>query len=203
VPFTGLESDDFRIFERTGPETPGTGMSVLLKPTEGGRPIVVDKPIMLIGRHPDCDIIIKESPKISRKHCCLALVDNRFVVRDLDSMNGVWVNGDRVVHSSDVRPGDELTVGDVAFELVNNGAGKDTPGQARRQQPRPPQSLPPQPKRREAVEEDRECTDSNPEGVTDSSAGKAMELDPNEPLPFSLDIESGEDSFIPLADVDE
>jgi len=199
VPFAGLESDHFRIFERTGLGKPGTGMSVILKPARGGRPVVVDKPIMLIGRHPDCDIIIKESPKISRKHCCLALVDNRFVVRDLDSMNGVWVNGDRVVHSSDVRPGDELTVGDVAFQLVNNGAGKDTPNQSQRQQP--PQ--PPRPKRREAVEEHRESTDSNPEGATDSSVGKAIQLDPDEPLPFSLDIESGEGSFIPLADKDE
>jgi pSer/pThr/pTyr-binding forkhead associated (FHA) protein len=168
-------------------------MSVILKPTQGGRPVVVDKPIMLIGRHPDCDIIIKESPKISRKHCCLALVDNRFVIRDLDSMNGVWVNGDRVVHSSDVRPGDELTVGDVAFELVNHGAGKDTPKQAPRQQP------PPRPKK--VNDDSHDSSDKSVEGATDSSAGKAMQLDPNAPLPFSLDIESGEDSFIPLADV--
>ncbi len=94
-------------------------MSVILKPERGGRPIVLDKPILLVGRHPDCDVIIKDSPKISRKHCCIALVDHRFVVRDLDSMNGVWVNEDRVNHSHDLVDGDRLTIGDVPFTVVN------------------------------------------------------------------------------------
>lgn len=100
-------------------------MSVILKPERGGRPIVLDKPILLVGRHPDCDVIIKDSPKISRKHCCIALVDHRFVVRDLDSMNGVWVNGDRVTHSHDLLNGDLLTIGDVPFAVVNMGQPKD------------------------------------------------------------------------------
>ena len=124
------------------------------------------------------------------------MVDNRFVIRDLDSMNGVWVNGDRVVHSSDVRPGDELSGGDVAFELVNNGAGKEPAKEKPRQKTRAPEPMPPWPKRREAIE-----VEEGPSN-TDSSAGKAIQLNPDE-LPFSPEIESGEDSFIPLADVDD
>ena len=102
-------------------------MTVILKPRRGGRPVVIDKPIVLVGRHPDCDLIITDSPKSSRKHCCLALVNSRFVVRDLDSMNGVWVNEDRVDHSSDIRPGDELMIGDVAFEVVRTGEPAASP----------------------------------------------------------------------------
>ncbi len=97
-------------------------MTVILKPHRGGRPVVIDKPIVLVGRHPDCDLIITDSPKISRKHCCLALVNSRFVVRDLDSMNGVWVNQDRVEHSADIGPGDELMIGDVVYDVVQTGA---------------------------------------------------------------------------------
>tara|TARA_R110002072_G_scaffold99008_1_gene217915 strand:- start:5477 stop:6028 length:552 start_codon:yes stop_codon:yes gene_type:complete len=93
-------------------------MTILLKPHQGGRPIILDKPILLIGRHPDCDVILKNSGKISRKHCCVALVDNRFVVRDLDSMNGVWVNGERVSHTASLRNGDELMIGDLPFTLT-------------------------------------------------------------------------------------
>ena len=96
-------------------------MTLILKPRRGGRPVIIDKPIVLVGRHQDCDLIITESPKISRKHCCLALVNSRFVVRDLDSMNGVWVNQDRVEHSSDIRPGDERMIGDVAYDVVLTG----------------------------------------------------------------------------------
>lgn len=167
-------------------------MGVLLKPKSGGRPIVIDKPIILIGRHPDCDVIIKESPKISRKHCCLALVDNRFVVRDLDSMNGVWVNGDRVVHSSDVRPGDELTIGDVPFELVNNGASPRTPRQERPAEPRPTPETE-GPRRRNEPDE----------GATADDPGKAVEFNSDDPLPFTSGADSGEDYVIPLADMDD
>ncbi|MDA0283264.1 MAG: FHA domain-containing protein, partial [Planctomycetota bacterium] len=99
-------------------------MPVLLKPLQGGRPIVLDKPILLIGRHPDCDVILKNSAKISRKHCCVALVDNHFVVRDLDSMNGVWVNGERVDHSANLRNGDELMIGDLPFTLTRSSEEK-------------------------------------------------------------------------------
>lgn len=102
-------------------------MTVILKPRRGGRPVIIDKPIVLVGRHPDCDLMITESPKISRKHCCLALVNSRFVVRDLNSMNGVWVNEDRVEHSSDIEPGDELMIGDVAFEVVRTGVAPEPP----------------------------------------------------------------------------
>ena len=100
-------------------------MSVILKPERGGRPVVLDKPILLVGRHPDCDVVIKDSPKISRKHCCIALVDHRFVVRDLDSMNGVWVNETRVRHSHDLVDGDRLTIGDVPFAVVNVARQKE------------------------------------------------------------------------------
>jgi len=95
-------------------------MTILLKPTQGGSPIVLDKPILLIGRHPDCDVILKNSGKISRKHCCVALVDNRFVVRDLNSMNGVWINSERVSHSANLRMGDELMIGDLPFTLMKH-----------------------------------------------------------------------------------
>lgn len=170
-------------------------MGVLLKPKEGGRPIVIDKPIILIGRHPDCDLIIKESPKISRKHCCLALVDNRFVVRDLDSMNGVWVNGDRVVHSSDVCPGDELTIGDVPFELVNNGASVKAPKQTQRPERRPVEET--QGPRRDTGRDEGNTADEA------NGAGKAIEFDADDPLPFAQGADSGEDYVIPLADLDD
>src|SRR5436190_357747 len=47
-----------------------------------GPSILVDKPILLVGRHPECDIQI-DSRKISRRHCCIAQVHDYLVVRDL------------------------------------------------------------------------------------------------------------------------
>ncbi len=97
-------------------------MAISLIPVGDGTAIKIDKTIMLIGRHPDCDIVLKHSRKISRKHCCLAQIDDRIVIRDLGSLNGVWVNGQRVHRQNDLSVGDELSVGDVAFRLENDPA---------------------------------------------------------------------------------
>ncbi|HEY2148579.1 MAG TPA: FHA domain-containing protein, partial [Pirellulales bacterium] len=62
-------------------------MAASLVPAEGGSPIVLDKPIMLIGRNQDCDISLQVSSKISRRHCCIVQCGDRYVLRDLGSMN--------------------------------------------------------------------------------------------------------------------
>ena len=87
-----------------------------------GPNILLDKPIMLIGRHQECDIQIP-SRKISRRHCCIAQVDDYFVVRDLCSTNGIRINGMRV-QEGNLKPGDELTIGNFRYQIqpVENGA---------------------------------------------------------------------------------
>ncbi|MCH9727430.1 MAG: FHA domain-containing protein [Planctomycetes bacterium] len=97
-------------------------MAVCLVPVNQGRPIVLDKAIILVGRHPDCDIVISDSPKISRKHCCLAIVNDRPIIRDLGSMNGVYVNGKKVEKQAWLKLNDELKIGNVAYHLENIGA---------------------------------------------------------------------------------
>jgi predicted component of type VI protein secretion system len=92
-------------------------MPAYLMPVGDGPPIVLDKAIILIGRHPDCDVVLKRSRKVSRKHCCLAQVNSHFVVRDLGSMNGVRVNGNRIDSESALSFGDELIIGDVRYHL--------------------------------------------------------------------------------------
>lgn len=91
-------------------------MAASLVPRTGGSPIVLDKPIVLIGRHQDCDAVLQTSSKVSRRHCCVARVNEQFVLRDLGSMNGVRVNGNRVVEAL-LKPGDEVAIGDILFNL--------------------------------------------------------------------------------------
>jgi pSer/pThr/pTyr-binding forkhead associated (FHA) protein len=69
----------------------------------------------LIGRHPDCDVRI-DSPKISRRHCCVATAYDRVLIRDLGSRNGVRVNG-RLQEESRLHSGDELAIGPLLFRL--------------------------------------------------------------------------------------
>ena len=92
-------------------------MPVLLVPTESGEPIVIDKAVVFVGRHPDCDVVLNRSRKVSRKHCCFALVDDRLVVRDLGSMNGIIVNGKKVLGTHELAVGDEVLIGDAKYVL--------------------------------------------------------------------------------------
>ncbi len=99
-------------------------MSLRLVPIDIGKTIKLDKPVLLCGRNPDCDVVLIESQKVSRLHCIVACINNRVFVRDLGSTNGLWVNGQRVERESRVRIGDEVSVADITFELVN---GDDAP----------------------------------------------------------------------------
>lgn len=92
-------------------------MPMYLVPVDEGEPILLDKAITFVGRHPDCDLVLTHSRKVSRKHCCIAQINDSYVVRDLGSMNGVRVNDDAVQEEVRVRPGDELWIGDVGFRL--------------------------------------------------------------------------------------
>jgi len=100
-----------------------------------GPSILLDKPILLIGRHQECDIQIA-SRKISRRHCCIAQVNDHLVVRDLCSTNGVRINGVRV-NEGCLNAGDELTIGNFRYEVRLTSA-----------EPQPRQQSPPRPERR-------------------------------------------------------
>lgn len=93
-------------------------MSAFLVPLDPGLCLIpLEKAIVLIGRQADCDISLTHSRKVSRKHCCIAQVNNAYVVRDLGSTNGVFVNGSRVRKETGLTLGDELAIGDVRFRL--------------------------------------------------------------------------------------
>lgn len=89
-----------------------------------GTNIPIDKPILLIGRHQECDIQIP-SRKISRRHCCLALISDHLVVRDLGSTNGIRINGIKVVEGN-LQPNDELMIGNMRYQLKWEGDSAQT-----------------------------------------------------------------------------
>lgn len=96
-------------------------MSAFLVPLDPGLCLIpLEKAIVLIGRQADCDVSLTHSRKVSRKHCCIAQVNDAYVVRDLGSTNGVFVNGTRVRKETGLSLGDELAIGDVRFRLQND-----------------------------------------------------------------------------------
>lgn len=92
-------------------------MNFYLVPVEQGRRIVLDKAIIFVGRHPECDVVLTRSRKISRRHCCFAHVNDGVLVRDLGSMNGVRINGRRVPKEAPIAVGDQVAIADLAYVL--------------------------------------------------------------------------------------
>jgi pSer/pThr/pTyr-binding forkhead associated (FHA) protein len=84
---------------------------------EDGPTLPLQRPVLLVGRHPECDIRL-ELPSISRRHCCLALAYDRLILRDLSSRNGVRVNGLRV-EEMQINNGDEVAIGPLIFRVVD------------------------------------------------------------------------------------
>ena len=71
--------------------------------------------VRTVGRATGADFIV-DAPLVSRVHCRLtALPDGGLEVRDLESTNGTFINGERI-QTGRLAPGDRLGVGRV--ELV-------------------------------------------------------------------------------------
>jgi hypothetical protein len=74
-----------------------------------GRTHRVDKRSVVLGRSRECDVQI-EDPNVSRRHAELRQEGSTYWIIDLDSTNGVEVNGRRVKRAK-LAPGDTFTVG--------------------------------------------------------------------------------------------
>jgi pSer/pThr/pTyr-binding forkhead associated (FHA) protein len=107
---------------------------VFLYPLNGGPDVALGPGLIVIGRHPACDVRVR-SPRVSRRHCCLTARAGDVLVRDLGSTNGTRINGRRVP-SGRLRPGDELALADVCYRLVES-AGEGPAGEQRGRSPGP------------------------------------------------------------------
>lgn len=65
----------------------------------------------VIGREPECEIVVR-SHEASRRHARVGQIDGRWALTDLGSMNGTYLNGERLTNESRwLMPGDSFTVG--------------------------------------------------------------------------------------------
>ena len=69
-----------------------------------------------IGRHPQCTLFVNQ-PSVSRRHARLWFENGSWVVEDLKSSNGTFVNNQRVDRKN-LSEGDELRCGDFAMTYL-------------------------------------------------------------------------------------
>jgi pSer/pThr/pTyr-binding forkhead associated (FHA) protein len=88
---------------------PGTALLVVLRGPNTGARFLLDDDEVTSGRHPESDIFL-DDVTVSRRHATFERTGGRFVVKDVGSLNGTYVNRERVDESV-LQTGDEVQVG--------------------------------------------------------------------------------------------
>lgn len=89
-----------------------------LIPKGGGDPIPLLKKTLRVGRRESCDIVLRFA-NVSAHHCLMSVDQGYWFVKDLNSRNGIKVNGIRIDPNSRKRldPGDILSVSKHNYEI--------------------------------------------------------------------------------------
>jgi len=97
--------------------------------TAYGRMYLVREPSCRLGRDQVCQIHepFMDLTVVSRQHAEILKTGDHFSVKDLNSHNGTWLNGDRITQAVKLHDGDHLTIGGLEFafyesELVRQAA---------------------------------------------------------------------------------
>ena len=79
---------------------------------------------IVIGRSPDCDVVLA-SDSVSRQHAELVAHGDNWSVRDLGSRNGTFVNGKRAEGVVPLREGDLIRIGTVELIFRGDASARD------------------------------------------------------------------------------
>jgi hypothetical protein len=99
---------------------PGVGLLVVRHGPNAGSSYRMESARTTIGRHPDSDIFLDDIT-VSRRHVAIERRDNEFHLRDAGSLNGTYVNHERV-DDADLHHGDELQIGKYRLSFVVGAA---------------------------------------------------------------------------------
>lgn len=98
---------------------PDQGLLVIKRGMTAGSSFLLDKDVTTAGRTPDSDIFL-DDVTVSRRHADVLRQDGRFIVKDAGSLNGTYVNRERV-DVAELSSGDEVQIG--RFKLVFHMGG--------------------------------------------------------------------------------
>ncbi len=91
------------------------GMLVVKRGPNAGSKFVLDSDVTKAGRHPDSDIFL-DDVTVSRRHAEIVHDRGGYRLRDVGSLNGTYLNRERIESEAPLENGDELQIG--KFKLV-------------------------------------------------------------------------------------
>jgi hypothetical protein len=112
VSFTPIDVEE-DVGEEAGAPHPdleaGQALLVVQRGPNAGSKFLIDKDLTTAGRHPESDIFL-DDVTVSRRHVEFRRDDGKFFIRDVGSLNGTYVNRQRV-EEAQLASGDELQIG--------------------------------------------------------------------------------------------
>jgi hypothetical protein len=99
----------------------GNALLVVQRGPNAGSRFLLDKDLTTVGRHPDSDIFL-DDVTVSRRHAEFSREGDRFLVRDVGSLNGTYLNRERI-ESTPVSSGDEVQVGKFRLLFFTHAPG--------------------------------------------------------------------------------
>lgn len=117
-------------------------LRLLIRADDGSeRPVEVREGVVRIGRSPDNDIVLADANKgVSRAHAELRFENGRWIVLDLNSQNGTWINGARV-QRAEVPLDGEITVGLYKLIVQTGAAAASVDPRGPAPRPAPPATV--------------------------------------------------------------
>ena len=102
-------------------DLPDDASLVVRNGPQAGVALALDAPVTRLGRHPDSEINLDDIT-VSRRHAEIERTARGHVVRDVGSLNGTYVNGQRIDEAL-LQQGDELQVGKFRLLYHQNADG--------------------------------------------------------------------------------
>ncbi|GAA3525109.1 glycogen accumulation regulator GarA [Aeromicrobium flavum] len=88
----------------------GNAMLLVQRGPDAGSRFLLDQDVVSAGRHPSSDIFLDDI-SVSRRHATFSRRGSGYVVTDLGSLNGTYVNRDRIDGDIPLAGGDEVQLG--------------------------------------------------------------------------------------------
>lgn len=104
---------------RDSPVGAPPGRLIVIYGTHLGKQYVLGPNRMLIGRTDRSDILVDDS-SVSREHASIERKDGRFILEDLKSTNGTFINGE-VVDVRVLNHGDKIRIGNTVLQFIVEG----------------------------------------------------------------------------------
>jgi len=98
----------------------GTALLVVKRGPNAGSRFLLDKDLTTAGRHPESDIFL-DDVTVSRRHAEFGRTGEAFVVRDVGSLNGTYLNRERIDEAT-LANGDEVQIGKFRLVYLTSGA---------------------------------------------------------------------------------